>query len=189
MLKLSDVQFDAVHIKFAATTSTTSHFSSSLSPPRSTWIALARVAAFLSLIRSIKVGQLGVYFFFFVCGRACIPSYSKRRHVPQSQSTLTHRPTYYSIMSSQPTSPSSAAVLDSSQQQQHSSSNGQVSSSPQSRADSAVHVDDPPEKVDPDSSFQSNASERHPKGKRKRTAYVALHAACFQNCNHAVDIS
>lgn len=64
MLKLSDVQFDAVHIKFAATTSTTSHFSSSLSPLRSTWVALARVAAFLSLIRSIKVGQLGVYLFF-----------------------------------------------------------------------------------------------------------------------------
>ncbi|KAJ4397217.1 hypothetical protein N0V93_001441 [Gnomoniopsis smithogilvyi] len=71
-------------------------------------------------------------------------------------------------MSSQPTSPSSAAVLGSSQP--HSESNGQASSSPQSRADSAVHVDDPQEKADPDSSFQSNSSERHPKGKRKRTA-------------------
>ncbi|ROW10930.1 hypothetical protein VMCG_01017 [Cytospora schulzeri] len=69
-------------------------------------------------------------------------------------------------MSSQPSSP--VAAPSSSQQQ--SESNGQVSSSPQSKADSAVHVDESSERVDPDSSFQSNSSERHPKGKRKRTA-------------------
>jgi hypothetical protein len=35
-----------------------------------------------------------------------------------------------------------------------------------------VHVSESRERVDVDSSFQSNTSERHPKGKRKRTAYV-----------------
>ncbi|KUI54038.1 Homeobox protein YOX1 [Cytospora mali] len=70
-------------------------------------------------------------------------------------------------MSSHPSSP--AAAPNSSQQQQ-SENNGQAPSSPQSKADSAVHVEETPERVDPDSSFQSNSSERHPKGKRKRTA-------------------
>lgn len=79
-------------------------------------------------------------------------------------------------MSSQPPSPA-AAALDSSQQQ--SESNGQASSSPQSRADSAAPIDEPVDRVDPDSSFQSNASERHPKGKRKRTAYVAEREQIF----------
>lgn len=69
-------------------------------------------------------------------------------------------------MSSQPSSPANAP--DSSQQQ--CENNGQAPSSPQSKADSAVHVDESSERTDPDSSFQSNASERHPKGKRKRTA-------------------
>ncbi|KAG8164962.1 hypothetical protein KVR01_005237 [Diaporthe batatas] len=77
-------------------------------------------------------------------------------------------------MSSQPASP---GPLPASSQQQHqhqhqhqNENNGPPSSSPHSTADSAVHVDESREKVDPDSSFQSNSSERHPKGKRKRTA-------------------
>ncbi|KAL1878763.1 hypothetical protein Daus18300_002039 [Diaporthe australafricana] len=69
-------------------------------------------------------------------------------------------------MSSQPTSP---APPPGSSQQQHES-NGHPSSSPRSTADSAVHVDEAQDRVDADSSFQSNSSERHPKGKRKRTA-------------------
>lgn len=72
-------------------------------------------------------------------------------------------------MSSQPTSP---APLPGSSQQQNEST-GNASSSPHSTADSAVHIDETQDKVDADSSFQSNSSERHPKGKRKRTAYVA----------------
>lgn len=72
-------------------------------------------------------------------------------------------------MSSQPTSP---GPLPGSSQQQNESS-GPPSSSPHSTADSAVHIDENREKADADSSFQSNSSERHPKGKRKRTAYVA----------------
>lgn len=74
-------------------------------------------------------------------------------------------------MSSQPTSP---GPLPGSSQQQNEN-NGLPSSSPQSTADSAVHidVDETRDRVDADSSFQSNSSERHPKGKRKRTAYVA----------------
>lgn len=36
-----------------------------------------------------------------------------------------------------------------------------------------MNVDEGAERADPDLSFQSNTSERHPKGKRKRTAYVA----------------
>ncbi|KUI66608.1 Homeobox protein YOX1 [Cytospora mali] len=71
-------------------------------------------------------------------------------------------------MSSQSSSP--AAAPPNSSQQQQSGNTGQAPSSPQSKADSAVHVDETPERVDPDSSFQSNSSERHPKGKRKRTA-------------------
>ena len=73
-------------------------------------------------------------------------------------------------MSSQPTSP---GPLPGSSQQQQSESNGPPSSSPHSTADSAVHIDETKDRVDADSSFQSNTSERHPKGKRKRTAYVA----------------
>ncbi|KAJ0121547.1 homeobox domain-containing protein [Diaporthe amygdali] len=69
-------------------------------------------------------------------------------------------------MSSQPTSP---APLPGSSQQQNEST-GNASSSPHSTADSAVHIDETQDKVDADSSFQSNSSERHPKGKRKRTA-------------------
>lgn len=72
-------------------------------------------------------------------------------------------------MSSQPPSP--APPPGSSQQQNEN--NDHPSSSPRSTADSAVHVDETQDRVDADSSFQSNSSERHPKGKRKRTAYVA----------------
>lgn len=72
-------------------------------------------------------------------------------------------------MSSQPTSP--GPLPGSSQQQKESS--GPPSSSPHSSADSAVHIDETRETADADSSFQSTSSERHPKGKRKRTAYVA----------------
>lgn len=72
-------------------------------------------------------------------------------------------------MSSQPTSP---GPLPGSSQQQNEN-NGPPSSSPHSTADSAVHIDENRDRVDADSSFQSNSSERHPKGKRKRTAYVA----------------
>lgn len=72
-------------------------------------------------------------------------------------------------MSSQPTSP---GPLPGSSRQQNESS-GSPSSSPHSSADSAVHVDETRETADADSSFQSTSSERHPKGKRKRTAYVA----------------
>ncbi|ROW14863.1 hypothetical protein VPNG_03785 [Cytospora leucostoma] len=72
-------------------------------------------------------------------------------------------------MSSQPSSPDPA--IDSSQQQSdNSDNNGQAPSSPHSKADSTAHVDESSERADPDSSFQSNSSERHPKGKRKRTA-------------------
>lgn len=73
-------------------------------------------------------------------------------------------------MSSQPTSP---GPLPGSSQQQQNESSGPPSSSPHSTADSAVHIDETKDRVDADSSFQSNTSERHPKGKRKRTAYVA----------------
>ncbi|KAG6363203.1 hypothetical protein INS49_008299 [Diaporthe citri] len=69
-------------------------------------------------------------------------------------------------MSSQPTSP---GPLPGSSQQQNEN-NGPPSSSPHSTASSAVHVDETRDRVDADSSFQSNSSERHPKGKRKRTA-------------------
>lgn len=91
-----------------------------------------------------------------------------------------HHDDHHADMSSQPpASPSSASAPSSSQPQpqpqlqlQQTDSHYRVPSSPQSRTDSAVHVDEMPERADPDSSFQSNASERHPKGKRKRTAYV-----------------
>lgn len=44
-----------------------------------------------------------------------------------------------------------------------------------------MHCAENQDKTDPDSSFQSNASERHPKGKRKRTAYVDVFGrACPQ---------
>ncbi|KAI3397871.1 hypothetical protein diail_10272 [Diaporthe ilicicola] len=78
-------------------------------------------------------------------------------------------------MSSQPTSP--APPPGSSQQQSQieneneNENSGQPSSSPHSTADSAVHIDETTQdRTDADSSFQSNSSERHPKGKRKRTA-------------------
>ncbi|CAN8098859.1 unnamed protein product [Discula destructiva] len=71
-------------------------------------------------------------------------------------------------MSSQPTSP--AAVLGSSQQLSETNGHQQTSSSPHSSADSALRADGSQEGGDLESSFLSNSSERHPKGKRKRTA-------------------
>lgn len=156
------------------------------------------VAAFLSLIKSIKT--LACVYCSSASDGACILesvsvySASSRLVVCRlvtfntsnhSVSCLAlHRPPLPSpplynlcyTMSSQPPSPSPAAPPPSSQQQQQqqSDTNGPLSScSPHSRADSAVHVDESNDRADPDSSFQSNASERHPKGKRKRTAYVA----------------
>ncbi|PSR92071.1 hypothetical protein BD289DRAFT_481221 [Coniella lustricola] len=69
-------------------------------------------------------------------------------------------------MSSQPPSPAAHPASS----QQHSDSSTHISSSPRSTQESTVHCAESQDRTDPDSSFQSNASERHPKGKRKRTA-------------------
>lgn len=117
--------------------------------------------------------------------------FAQRLLSPRSMATLTNSPTHHpnqtpppthhhrphhADMSSQPpASPSSASAPSSSQPQPQPhqiDGHHRVPGSPQSRTDSAVHVDEMPDRADADSSFQSNASERHPKGKRKRTAYV-----------------
>lgn len=154
---------------------------------------LVKVAAFLALIASIKVRLLGLV---FTLEHECIGSCTTVTFHPYLHRRLTHTRLltiyvyiytyiYTQIMSGQPTSP--AVELTSSQQHQgetdgqHQHQHQQSSSSP--------HPDGSQEGGDMESSFMSNSSERHPKGKRKRTAYVALpNTNCSsRNHEHATD--
>lgn len=135
-------------------------------------LCLACIPAFLLLIRSFSKSIQCIYqsagaclfelqFLVVVYHIAAVSCFNHRTVLLITTSTAADVLHSQLAMSSQPPSPAAAPT-----------SSQLLASSPQSKADSAVQIDDTPEKADRDLSFQSNSSERHPKGKRKRTAYV-----------------